>query len=63
MTDPKMYTKPLTDVKVYKLMKDWDTYRADWEVIENQSVCLNGVYQDNVPWIDGTASDSPGAPK
>lgn len=51
MTDPKMYTRPLTDVKVYKLMKDWATYRAEWEVIENQTVCLNGVYQDNVPWF------------
>jgi hypothetical protein len=63
LTDPKMYTKPLTDVKVYKLMTDWATYRADWEVIENQTVCVNGVYQDNVPWIEGTASDSPGERK
>jgi hypothetical protein len=45
-----MYTRPLTDVKVYKLMTDWATYRAEWEVIENQTVCVGGVYQDNVPW-------------
>lgn len=54
MTDPKMYTKPLTDVKVYKLMTDWATYREEWEVIENQTVCLGGVYQDDVPWFGGT---------
>jgi hypothetical protein len=51
MTDPKVYTRPLTDVKVYKLMNDWATYREEWEVIENQTVCLGGVYQDNVPWF------------
>jgi hypothetical protein len=50
MTDPKIYTRPLTDVKVYKLMTDWATYREEWEVIENQTVCLGGSYQDNVPW-------------
>ena len=53
MTDPKMYTKPLTDVKVYKLMNDWATYRDEWEVIENQTVCMGGVYQDDVPWFGG----------
>ena len=63
LTDPKMYTKPLTDVKVYKLMTDWTTYRADWEVIENQTVCMGGVYQDNVPWVAETTGDSPGERK
>ena len=28
----------------------WATYRAEWEVIENQTVCVGGAYQDNVPW-------------
>jgi hypothetical protein len=63
MTDPKMYTKPLTDVKVYKLMNDWATYRADWEVIENQTVCLGGAYQDNVPWTAEVTGNSPGERK
>lgn len=55
MTDPKVYTRPLTDAKVYKLMKDWDTYRAEWEVIENQTVCLGGYYEDKVPWFGETS--------
>ena len=59
-TDPKMYTEPLTDVKVYRLMTDWATYRAEWEVIENQTVCLGGVYQENVPWYGDVTGDSPG---
>ena len=63
MTDPIMYTRPLTDVKVYKLLKDWDTYRAEWEVIENQTVCLGGVYQDNVPWFGETSEQITGHPR
>jgi hypothetical protein len=63
MTDPKMYTKPLTDVKVYKLMNDWATYRDEWEVIENQTVCIGGVYQDNVPWFEEVPGNSPGERK
>ena len=62
MTDPKVYTRPLTDVKVYRLMKDWATYRAEWEVIENQTVCLGGYYEDNVPWFEGKAAERTGPP-
>ncbi|MGH9783906.1 MAG: hypothetical protein ACRD88_06930, partial [Terriglobia bacterium] len=55
---PKVYTRPLTDVKVYRLMKDWETYRADWEVIENQTVCLGGYYEDEVPWFGENSKEN-----
>jgi len=63
LTDPKMYTRPLTDVKVYRLMKDWETYRADWEVIENQTVCLGGYYQDEVPWFEENSKEATDQPR
>jgi len=53
MTDPKTYTRPVTDVKTYKLMTEWDTYQAEWEVIENHTVCVGGIYsEENDPWFE-----------
>ena len=53
LTDPKTFTRPLTDTRVYRLVKDWDNHIKDWEVIENHTVCVGGIYnEENDPWFE-----------
>lgn len=68
MTDPKTYTRPLTDVKIYNWMTNWDKYQDEWEVIENHTVCVNGIYsEENDPWFEENFEEitghAPGHPR
>lgn len=51
--DPKAYTRPWTNRKVYKLRTDWDEIADDWEVVENHTVCVGGTYpSEDDPWFE-----------
>ena len=51
--DPKAYTRAWTDSKTYSLMTDWDTYAGEWEVVDQHTVCVGGIYsEENDPWFE-----------
>ncbi|MGH9786217.1 MAG: hypothetical protein ACRD88_18775 [Terriglobia bacterium] len=51
-TDPKAYTRPWSNTKVFKLRTDWDELAEDWEVVENHTVCVGGTYPaEDDPWF------------
>ena len=50
--DPKAYTRPWTNTKVYKLQTDWDEIAGEWEVLEQHTVCEGGTYPtEDDPWF------------
>jgi hypothetical protein len=53
--DPKAYTRPWGNRKVYKLRTNWDEMAEDWEVLENHTVCEGGTYpSEDDPWFEKT---------
>ena len=53
--DPKAYTRPWGNSKVYKLRTNWDEIAEDWEVLENHTVCQGGTYpSEDDPWFEKT---------
>jgi hypothetical protein len=53
--DPKAYTRPWTNTRVFKLRTDWDEIAGEWEVLEQHTVCEGGAWpSEDDPWFDTT---------
>lgn len=51
--DPKAYTRPWKNTKVYKLQTDWDEIAGDWEALEHHMICEGGTYPtEDDPWFN-----------
>ena len=60
--DPKTYTRPWTNRRTYKLQTNWDEIAADWEIVDQHTVCEGGTYPgDHDPWWTNEAP-TPGRP-
>jgi hypothetical protein len=61
--DPKAYTKPWGNSKVFKLQTNWQEMAEDWETAEQHTVCIGGAYPpENDPWF-GEKGSEPGNAK
>lgn len=52
-TDPKTYTRPWGNSRVFKLQTDWNGFAEDWEVAENHTICEGGTFpREHDPWFE-----------
>jgi hypothetical protein len=60
--DPKAYTRPWTSRRTYKLQTNWEEIAADWEIVDQHTVCEGGSYPtEHDPWWTGEEGQ-PGKP-